>query len=326
MPLALGAAGLVSWFVYEATVPPFPIVPLVALNNRTAFTAFIGTLTLGIVQFGLLYYLPLYYQVSKGYSPLISGIALWPQCLLSGPVTAYTGAKISKTGKYRLTIWIGWVLLALGCGLLVLLTSETTVPQWIFINAVSGIGLGALFTSQSIATQAATSDEHKAIVSGLTPFFRTIGQALGIVIGDAVFQNTFKSHLLSSGSDALRSQADRLVQEAASLALVLSALPADSTEKTLLQSAFDSSLHAVWWTLFSFAAFAGLLSLLIKQFSLDRPHNSNSKDQNSDVEKGDADGEGEKQDINQAGSVQHPPTIEDVKEPPNTDSEPQPAP
>ena len=65
LPLILGAVGIAAWLVYERVVPARPILPLTILNNRTAAICFIGTLLMGIVQFGQLYFLPLYYQVRK---------------------------------------------------------------------------------------------------------------------------------------------------------------------------------------------------------------------------------------------------------------------
>lgn len=193
-----------------------------------------------------------------------------PQCLCSGPTTAFTRAYIPKTGRYRFVIWAGWLVLALGCGLLILLSSQTTVPQWIFINTVSGFGLGALFTSLSVASQAASADANMAIASGLTPFFRAIGQAIGIAIGDAAFQNVLKGRLLNSSSPLLRMQAGSFAKDAGALGGILNGMENGSVEKTELQETFIESLRAIWWTLFAVALLGGLLSLLIKQLSLDR--------------------------------------------------------
>lgn len=64
VPLLLGALGMIAWAVYESLVPNTPMVPLAILKTRTAAIAFIGTFLMGFVQFALLYYLPLYYEVS----------------------------------------------------------------------------------------------------------------------------------------------------------------------------------------------------------------------------------------------------------------------
>ncbi|KAK4499737.1 hypothetical protein PRZ48_007923 [Zasmidium cellare] len=288
VPLVIGAVGLIAWLFYEHFVPAAPILPLVLLKNRTNLAVFTGTIFMGIIQYGLLYYLPLYYQLSKGYSPLISGVALLPQCVLSSPTTTITSIIISKTGKYRLIIWIGWVLMSLGCGLLVLLTNETTVAQWIFINAVSGLGLGFLFTSQSVATQAASETRHMAIAAGLSPFFRALGQTIGIVIGNSIFQNTLRSQLNDSNNSILRNEADEYSNNITQLGAILSGLPNESQERMDLLDALNPSFHAIWWTLTALALASLILSLCIPQLSMDQTKPVASKDEAAvqDVEKG----------------------------------------
>lgn len=63
VPLMIGIAGSVAWLLYESSVPEAPILPIVVLKNRTAIIAYLGTFCCGLIQFALLYYLPLYYQV-----------------------------------------------------------------------------------------------------------------------------------------------------------------------------------------------------------------------------------------------------------------------
>lgn len=94
--------------------------------------------------------------------------------LVSGLSTAIVGIIISKSGRYRLAVLLGWAILALGSGLLELLGGNTIVPQWIFITAVSGLGGGILFTALAIASQSHVVREHIAIAAALTPFVRAI--------------------------------------------------------------------------------------------------------------------------------------------------------
>lgn len=182
VPLILSATGLACWLVFEAYIPAAPIIPLSIFRHRTTCLAFAGTFALGIIQFGLVFYLPLYYQVVKGYSPLISGVALLPETLLSGPTTAITGVIVSKTGKYRALIAVGWVMMALGCGLLLQLRVHSTIPQWVFLNVPAGLGIGSLFATLSVASQAPVRETEVVTAAGLSPFIRALGQAVGIAV------------------------------------------------------------------------------------------------------------------------------------------------
>jgi hypothetical protein len=285
LPLVLGGGGLVAWLIYEYYVPSMPMLPVAILHDRTAIVSFLGTLLVGTVQFGLLYYLPLYFQVSirstmvlhvqiltliqvsKSYSPLISGVALLPTCVSSGFASSFCGSYISKTGRYRSVTWAGWALLVLGCGLLQLFTPRTSVAAWVFINMVYGAGIGTLISSLAVASQAPQKSEHMALATGLTPFFRAVGQAIGIVIGSAVSQNVLTTTLESAHSAALRKQATSLGKSIANMAVILHAMPEDTARDELLKD-FNNSLRAVWWVLTGVSVLGGLLSLAMREISL----------------------------------------------------------
>jgi len=60
---------------------------------------------------------------------------------------------VGLTGQYLWALWVGWLLTCFGLGLLILLNANTTVAQWIFLEAVSGLGIGLLFPSIALAVQ-----------------------------------------------------------------------------------------------------------------------------------------------------------------------------
>ena len=55
----------------------------------------------GIIIWSALYYMPLYFEVVKGFTPLRAGIALFPFTLTSGPAAVMVGIAIAVTGRYR---------------------------------------------------------------------------------------------------------------------------------------------------------------------------------------------------------------------------------
>lgn len=50
--------------LYERFVPKHPLLPLTSLGKRTNIAVFVGTMIHGYINFGILYYLPLYFQVN----------------------------------------------------------------------------------------------------------------------------------------------------------------------------------------------------------------------------------------------------------------------
>lgn len=126
-----------------------------------------------------------------------------------------------------------------------------------------------------------------AVASALSPFFRAIGQAFGIAIADAIYQNTLKACLLSASSGALRFLGPTVAKDTAALSFWLQRLEDLGTvESGELLATFNKSLHAVWWALTAISLIGGLLSLLIRELSLGQREASRVDNALIDSEKG----------------------------------------
>jgi hypothetical protein len=72
-------AGILLFFIFileSYWVAKNPLIPLVVLQDRTAAITYIGIVLMGVIQFALLYYIPLYFEIAKGFSPLVTGAAI----------------------------------------------------------------------------------------------------------------------------------------------------------------------------------------------------------------------------------------------------------
>jgi MFS family permease len=187
VPVLLGAAGLISFVFYEAKVPPNPIIRLMIFKQRIALVSYLGTFIHGIILWCLLYYLPLYCACIKGYSPIISGVAAFPETFTVAPASIVVGVLVSKWGSFRWAIWTGWLLSTLGMGLLYLLGPRTSIPEWLFLNLIPDLGLGMLYSSLAYGTQMAAEEEDVAYAASMYTFSRSFGQIIGVAIGGAIF-------------------------------------------------------------------------------------------------------------------------------------------
>jgi hypothetical protein len=114
-------------------------------------------------------------EAVKEYSQVIAGVASFPDTFSIAPSAIAIGILITRTGYYRWTIWLGWILLTLGMGLLCLLKSNTSIPSWVFLMSVSGLGLGILFPSLIFAIQASAKPGQLAMAVTMCSFFRSFG-------------------------------------------------------------------------------------------------------------------------------------------------------
>ncbi|KAL8880903.1 MAG: hypothetical protein Q9198_001787, partial [Flavoplaca austrocitrina] len=234
VPLCLGIAGLITFITYEEIVATEPLIRLVIFKNRTAAVSYSATVIHGMVLWSLLYYLPLYYEAVKGFSPIISGVALFPETFTVAPASVIVGILITVTGRYRWAIWGGWVLTVLGTGVLYLLDVDTSTVKWIFINLVGGLGMGMLFPSMAFAIQASQTNEDLAFAIAMFSFFRAFGQAIGVAVGGTVFQNQMKSKLLTY--PALASKAEEYSKDASSLVQIIKSMQDDAVKQNLQQA------------------------------------------------------------------------------------------
>ncbi|KAL2406543.1 MFS transporter L2 [Exophiala dermatitidis] len=265
VPLLVGAVGCVGFCFFEAYLAPEPLMRLSVFGNRTANLAFFCTALHGMILWCLLYYQPLYFEAVKGYKPVVAGVALFPATFTVAPIGVVTGILIAKTAAYRWSIWTGWVITVLGLGLLLLLDVDTTIPQWIFIDLVSGIGLGMLFPSLQFQLQAASTNKDMAFAVSMFIFFRNFGMSVGVAIGGVIFQNEMVKNLKHYPD--LAAQASSLAADAAALVQIINDTPAGQ-RKLELRTAYVKSLRTVWIVLTALAAVCLIASYFVKAYDM----------------------------------------------------------
>ncbi len=267
VPLIIGIVGLLVFVVFEEYVAKEPLIRLDVFKNRTAAASYFETTLHGMILWSVLYYMPLYYEAVKGETPVLAGVSLFPASFTVAPAAMVTGIVISKTGRYRWAIWSGWVLTTLGTGILYLLDVNTTTVQWVFLNLVSGLGMGILFPSMAFSIQAATINKDLAFAVALFSFFRAFGQAIGVAVGGVIFQNQLKKKLLTY--PLLAPMAGTYSSDASGLVQIIKAMQHGPARTQLIQSYADA-LKTVWIVMCALAGVALVSSFLIKGFELDR--------------------------------------------------------
>ncbi|MCJ1366609.1 hypothetical protein MMC16_005738 [Acarospora aff. strigata] len=268
VPLLIGAAGLVAFGFYERFIAVEPLIRLHVFHGRTAIVSYLGSVVHGMILWSLLYYLPLYYEVVKGLSPILSGVALFPQTFTVAPASIVVGIIVTMTGRYRWAIWAGWILTTLGCGLLYLLDVNTTTAAWIFLNLVVGLGTGMLFPSMQFAIQAASSNADLAFAVSMFTFSRSFGQALGVAIGGVIFQNQMRSHLQTYPS--LAPHATAYSRDASSLVQIVHNMPIGNPDRRDLVQSYADALKTVWIVMCALAAVAMVASAWTEGLDLNR--------------------------------------------------------
>jgi MFS family permease len=220
--------------------------------------------------YGQLYYIPFYFLSVRLNSPLRTGVSLLPVTLTLVPGSVVAGAIITRLGQFRWAIWTGWAITALACGLTILWDISTHTGAWVIILIILGFGHALVLNSQNFATQAICHNGDEGSAAAMYAFLRSFGTALGVGLGGSVFQNVMKTKLVELGLPT------DIANHAESYIITLRSMP-DSPTKTHILEAYVYGFHGVYGCFCSIAGLAGIVSLFIKHYDMNKVLESEHK-------------------------------------------------
>ncbi|KAE8356435.1 major facilitator superfamily domain-containing protein, partial [Aspergillus coremiiformis] len=261
--LPLSAVFLMIFVYIEANIAFEPVIPVRLLLDRTVFFACLTNWLVVMAVYGLIFYLPLLFQV-QGSSATAAGVKLIPQAIGTSLGSLGSGILMRASGKYRLYNLVSVSLLVISNALICTLT--LTSPSWLpfLYFFLMGVAYGAILTITLVALVSAVDHEHHAVVTSASYAFRSTGSTIGITVASAVFQNMLKSGLWSRFGD--REDAKTLIPRIRDSLDELRKLPADW--KTGVLATYMESLRAVFLTLLGISVLGALVSLAMREHKL----------------------------------------------------------
>jgi EmrB/QacA subfamily drug resistance transporter len=184
--LAAGLLLLLAFIGIEGRFARHPLMPLRIWASRTLTSANLVVLLLGGASFGMWFFLSLYLQQVRGYSPLRAGFAFLPMtaCIIAGSV--FASRMVTRIGVKTLLV-IG--MLAETVGLLMftgLTPGGSYVSEVLAASLLSAIGIGLSFVPATIAAVSGVDRREAGLASGLVNTSRLFGGALGLAILAAI--------------------------------------------------------------------------------------------------------------------------------------------
>jgi EmrB/QacA subfamily drug resistance transporter len=187
---------LVSFVVIEMR-SDHPILPfsLLANRNRTASYTVMFTLSGGI--FAIFFFLTLYLQTTKGYSPLRAGLAFFPFSVAIA-ATSQIVASLMKRFPPRIFVTVGPLLASLGLFWLSRLDVQSTYVDGVLGPIlVLGLGLGLTFVPVVLGVTAGVQPGELGIASAVLNSAQQVGGTLGLAILVTIAADATKSALNS---------------------------------------------------------------------------------------------------------------------------------
>ncbi|KAL3476218.1 major facilitator superfamily-domain-containing protein [Aspergillus californicus] len=271
--LVIGGLSLIAFFFIEWKLAVLPMLPMEFFRNKVIVALFVQSFLLGAVYQAYLYYLPLYYQNARGWSPIVSAALTAPMVSCQSISSVLSGQYISRQKRYGEVIWFGFGIWTLGAGLTLLFNATTHPAVIAVIVGITGLGIGCTFQPTLVAFQAHCTKRHRAVVISDRNFFRCLGGACGLAVSGAVLQATLRSNLpagyeyISESTYSMPSRGD--VGEGAWDGIV---------------GAYMSASRAVFVLQVPLIGVAFLACLLIRDYGLERPRDPEEEEARVEIE------------------------------------------
>ncbi len=180
--MAIGVALLATFLLIEGRFAKQPLMPLRIFSSRTLTAANVVVFLLGAAVFAMWFFLSLYLQQVRGYSPLRAGLAFLPMTLSIVVCSALASRVVNRVGPKPMLVF-GMTVEAVGLLLFTGLSANGTYLGDVLVpSLLAAIGLGCSFVPVTIAAVAGVPSREAGLASGVVNTSRLFGGALGLAV------------------------------------------------------------------------------------------------------------------------------------------------
>lgn len=264
--------GFVGWQMYmqdRALLPPKVFTQRSVLGAFWYMWFFAASMTI------IFYYVPLWFQVVQGVSPIQSSYRTLASISPFVASSIIGGIIAKKTGHYAPQLLVSPVVGSIGLGLITTWSASTSEAKWAGYQVLYGLGMGFGMTSSSLAVQAALPPMEAPLGVAALFFSREMGSAIFIAAGENLL-----SARLVKGLEQIPELKDRAAQLAqtgtAELRNAVEGLGANVLEEVI--KTFNAALRHVWYLALALTVAAIVPFLLIEWLNLNTVAKQHAQD------------------------------------------------
>ncbi|MFG2551471.1 MFS transporter [Streptomyces sp. NPDC048581] len=239
--MAAGVLLLVVFGVYETRVAS-PLLPMRLFRNPALTIGTVITALNFFVLLGVIFFVMLYLQNVRGFSPVEAGVRTLPLSLAS-VVASPLGAALTERFGPRLTMPLGMALQAIACFTMLSWGADSSyTTMWPPFIAL-GLGVGMVMASSSDAVVGNAPIKDGGVAGGLQATALQIGGALGTSVLVSLISSrvgsTLTDELTSAGVPAQTAQGLSEAKDA----VAMGAAPTSADMPAQLKSAVIEGSH-----------------------------------------------------------------------------------
>jgi DHA2 family methylenomycin A resistance protein-like MFS transporter len=195
-PLVLAGFGLAATalaaFVVIESRRRRPMLPLSLFRVRTfSVSSAIGVL-INVAFYGLIFVLSLYFQDTRHYSALVTGLAFGPATVAVGAANLSAG-RLARVAGQRTILAGAALLVAAGLGGMLVIGPDTGYPAIVVQFLAVGFGLGVIVPVVTAALLGSVDRSRSGVASGTLNTARQTGSVIGV----GLFGSLAAGHLVS---------------------------------------------------------------------------------------------------------------------------------
>ncbi|KAK3826781.1 MAG: major facilitator superfamily domain-containing protein [Linnemannia gamsii] len=193
--LVAGFAVAVVFILVEWKVPNEPILPIHLFKIRNIKATYGALFFNGMAFFGVIFYLPIYFQVILKESATVGGLETVPFVIGIVITSVSSGIWVLKRGTFAFMPAVGNFIFMVGVALCLLFKESTPRVATILVLFLCGMGAGFTYQASTLAVQSAVKPKYMATVTASIQFIRSLGQVFGIAIVGSIFNNKLEETL-----------------------------------------------------------------------------------------------------------------------------------
>jgi MFS family permease len=178
--------GIAATVVWEQRATE-PIIPGRIFRERQVPICVFGNFVGGMAFFGVIVYLPVFFQSVAGETATAAGLLLIPFALSTALSTAFVGNMVHRIGRAKAFLVAGMAAMTIGYALLSRVGADTSIWAVTSAAVVVGIGIGFVLQLMLFVVQRSVPSVDLGAATAVAMFARIFGSVTGVALLGNVF-------------------------------------------------------------------------------------------------------------------------------------------